>query len=62
MPWWLITSFVLIPPVIFRFAKTPRERRREFVQRFLRGEFWWILVVYVVIWVWHSFLRSWHPY
>ena len=52
MPWWLVTSFVLIPPVIFRFAKTPRERRREFVQRLLRGEFWWILVAYVVIWVW----------
>ena len=57
MPWWLITSIVLIPPVIFRFAKTPRERRREFSQRLLQGELWWILVVYVVIWVLDSFLR-----
>ena len=62
MPWWLITSIALIPPVIFRFAKTPRERRGEFVRRFLRGKFWWILVVYVVIWTWHSFLKSLHPY
>lgn len=62
MPWWLITTFVLIPPVIFRFAKTPRERRRKFVRQFLRGDLWWILAAYVIIWAADRLFKSWHPY
>ena len=50
MPWYLVASLVMLPVVVVHYLRTPRERRREFVRKFLRVDVWVLFAGYVFLW------------
>lgn len=50
MPWYFLAPLALIPVVVIHYLRSPRERRREFVRKFLRVDVWALFAGVVFFW------------